>query len=119
MKIRFLLDQNLSPQIASALLRYDASIDVLAVGLDGAPPFGTPDPDLLTFCEAEQRVLVTENRSTMPIHEAAHFAAGRHHWGIFQLRHKLSIGELAYQLQLFWEASEAEEWIDQTVWLPY
>ncbi len=55
----------------------------------------------------------------MPIHEAAHFAAGRRHWGIFQLRHKRSIGELAYQLQLFWEASEAEEWIDQTEWLPY
>ena len=118
MKVRFLLDQNLSPQIVQALWRYDPTIDVLAVGQAGAPPFGTLDPDILAFCEAEQRALVTENRSTMPIHEAAHFASGHHHWGNFQLRRSPGIGEIAEALYLQWTASEAEEWMDRTIWLP-
>jgi hypothetical protein len=119
LKVRFLLDQNLSPQIAVALWRYDSAIDVLAIGQAGAPPLGTLDPEILLYCEAEQRALVTENRSTMPIHEAARFAAGRHHAGIFQLRRQLSIGEIADALYLIWSASEAEEWIDQTIWTPF
>ena len=119
MKIRFLLDQNLSPQIAEALWRYDPAIDVLAIGQAGAPPFGTLDPEILMYCEAKQRALVTENHSSMPIHEPAHFAASRHHAGIFQLRRQLGIGEIANALCLIWAACEAEEWIDQTVWTPF
>jgi hypothetical protein len=119
LKVRFLLDQNLSLQIAIALWRHDAAIDVLAIGQAGAPPLGTLDPEILLYCEADQRALVTENRSTMPIHEAAHFAAGRHHAGIFQLRRQLGIGDIADALYLIWAASEAEEWIDQTVWTPF
>jgi hypothetical protein len=117
-KLRFLIDQVLSAQIVSALQRYDPSIDVVSVG-HGGPPFGALDPDILLYCKAEQRALVTENRSSMPSHEPAHFAAGHHHWGIFLLRRKLSIDEIADALQSFWGASEAEEWVDQTVWIPY
>jgi hypothetical protein len=119
LKVRFLLDQNLSPQIAQALWRYNSAIDVLAIGQAGAPPFGTLDPEILMHCETEQRALVTENRSSMPLHEAAHFAAGRHHVGIFQLRRQLGIGEIADARFLIWAASEAEKWADQTVWTPF
>lgn len=112
MSARFLIDEDLSLEFVNELRRYNAAIDVLRVGNLGAPAFSTLDPDILVYCEHERRALVTENRSTMPGHEQAHFAAGRHHWGIFKLRKGYGIGIYLAELQLIREASEAEEWFD-------
>lgn len=118
MKVRFLIDEDLSPEYVQALRRHDSDIDVLRVGMPGAPHFGTLDPDILLYCERGQRVLVTENRSTMPGHERDHFSAGRHHWGLFKLRPGYGIGVYLAELELVWEASEAEEWRDLSRWIP-
>ncbi len=32
---------------------------------------------------------------------------------------QLGLGQMAYQLAMFWGASEAEEWIDRQEYLPY
>lgn len=86
MKIRFVLDENLSPAIVSAVQRYNPAIEITHVGHEDAPPLGTLDPDILRYCEAEQRALVTDNRKTMPQHIADLWSAGGHHWGIFKTR---------------------------------
>ena len=86
MKVRFLIDEDLSLDYVDELRRRDAAIDVVRIGKPGAPALSTLDPDILLYCEHERRALVTENRSTMPGHERAHFTAGHHHWGIFKLR---------------------------------
>lgn len=119
MRIRFLLDEHLPHALVDSVKQYNKEIDILRIGLGDAPPLGTPDPEILLYCEATQRVLVTDNRASMPGHETDHFAAGRHHWGIFEINRGLSIGQMAYQLSMFWGASEAEEWIDNFVYLPY
>lgn len=119
MKVRFLLDENLSPDVVTALKRLETDIDAKRVGMPGVPPPGTTDPDILAFCEADKRLLVTDNRATMPVYLAAHTEHGDHHWGVFETRHALSIGELAAELHLVWAASEAEEWIDRLEWIPF
>ncbi len=43
MKVRFLLDENLSPRLKPALLRLESTIDVLRVGDPDAPPMWTTD----------------------------------------------------------------------------
>jgi hypothetical protein len=48
----------------------------------------------------------------MPIHVADHFAAGRHHQGVFTIGKQLGIGQMVYQLTMFRGASEAGEWIE-------
>jgi hypothetical protein len=113
-----LIDEDLAPDYVTELLRYNPAVDVVRVGMPGAPKSGTLDPDILLYCEREQRALVTENRSTMPDHEQAHFAGGHHHWGILELRPGYGIGAYLAELQLIWEASEAEEWVDQSRWIP-
>ncbi len=118
MRVRFLIDEDLSPDYVRELRRHRPEIDVLRVGMSGAPALGTLDPDILLFCERDQRALVTENRATMPGHEAAHFSAGHHHWGIFKLRRGHGFDVYLAEPQLIWGASEAEEWIDQSRWLP-
>lgn len=117
MKLRYLLDENLSPRLTGALRRLEPLIDVLRVGDHGTPPLGTLDPDILIYLAATRRLLVADNRKSMPQHLADHAAAGFRHWGVFVVRKDAPIGALADELQLYWEASEAEEWIDRTEWL--
>ncbi|MEB3147616.1 MAG: hypothetical protein VKL60_01160 [Sphaerospermopsis sp.] len=59
MKIRFLLDENLSPKIKFAVLRLNPAIDIVRVGDPDAPALGTLDPELLRYLEVSQRLLVT------------------------------------------------------------
>jgi len=61
-KLRYLLDENLSPRLKLAVARRYPLIDVLRVGDDGAPPLGAPDPDILQYLGVTQRALVTDNR---------------------------------------------------------
>lgn len=119
MKIRFLLDEHMPKGLIKSVKRHDEQIDILRIGIEGAPPFGTQDPDILVYCEAERRVFVTDDRTIMPGHVKAHHAAGRQHWGVFTMDRSLGLGTMAYQLAMFWGASEAEEWIDRQEYLPY
>jgi len=119
MNVRFLLDENLPPRLKAALWRYDATIDVLRVGDEGAPLLGTLDPAILSYLEATQRFLVTDNRSSIPSYAADHLAAGGHHWGIAWIRPGARVGRIAESLYLIWAASEAVEWLDRTLWIPF
>lgn len=118
MKIKFLLDENLPPRTVVALKRRHPDIDMLRVGQKEAPALGTIDPDILLYLESGQRILVTDNRRSMPSHLQDHWSAGRHIWGLLWVRPRISVGFLAEELALIWEASDAEEWIDQTAWIP-
>jgi len=57
MKIRYLVDENLSARVVTTIQRHYPALDVLRVGDTGAPAFGTLDPDLLRWLETHQRVL--------------------------------------------------------------
>jgi hypothetical protein len=117
-RVRFLIDEHLSLDYVRELRRHAPEIDVLRIGMPGAPVLGTLDPAILLFCEQHQRALVTQDHATMPNHETAHLEAGHHHWGIFKLRRGQPFGTCLAELSLIWEASEAEEWFDQSSWLP-
>ena len=119
MKIRFLLDENLSKKIKLGVLLLNSSVDILCVGDPNAPSFGTLDPEILSYVEQSQRLLITDNRKSMPDHLAAHWSAGRRIWGLFWVRPKASIGQLAESIYLIWETSEAQEWIDVVDWIPF
>ncbi|NJP10344.1 MAG: DUF5615 family PIN-like protein [Leptolyngbyaceae cyanobacterium RU_5_1] len=119
MKIRFLLDENLSKQIKVAVLRFNTFIDILSVGDAGAPKFGTLDPEILCYLETSQRLLITDNRKSMPGHLEDHWSTGARIWGLFWVRPKATVGQIAENIYLLWEASEAEEWIDTVDWIPF
>ncbi len=119
MKVRFLLDENLSPQLQAGLRRRIPHIDILRVGDPGAPPLEATDPDILRYLETTQRLLVINNRTSMPDHLVDHHATGGHHWGLVWIRPGTSIGRVIDVLALIWHASEAEEWRDQLEWIPF
>jgi hypothetical protein len=118
MKMRFLLDEHMALRVKPAVLHRNPLIDVLRIGEPGAPPPATPDPAVLDYLYNAQRALITKNRRSMLQHYSEAMTAGKTHWGIFIVTPNLAIRELAEQIELLWEASEAEEWIDRLMSLP-
>ena len=64
----------------------------------GAPPGETSDPVILTWCEENGFILVTNNRKSMPGHLQDHLALGRHSPGILELNPNRGIGETIDEL---------------------
>ena len=96
----------------------EPTIHVYAIGDGIAPPKGTPDPDILSWIEAHDCMLITNNRSTMPVHLRPHLARGQHVPGIVQLPRRMNIGAILDDLLLIWAASLPGEFRDQIVYLP-
>lgn len=117
-QVRYLIDESVRLSVMSALRRGDPAIDVWRVGQAGMPPFGSLDPDILAFCEQEQRMLVSLDRASMPDHVAAHRAVGGHTWGVLLITRRCSLRQLLDDLLLVWIASGAEEWWDAIHYLP-
>jgi len=118
MKPRFLLDEHINRAIQRQLRRRNPNLEVLAIGDPGAPPAGISDPNLLNWIEENGYLLVTENRSTMPMHLFDHFTSGRHVPGIFWVRPGVGIGRIIEELYLIWVASTAEEYRDCSLFIP-
>lgn len=115
---KYLLDEHIPPSLKKSLLRRSPEMVVWRVGDVGAPPFQTPDPDILFWCERYHFTLVTNNRASMPAHLQEHLAAGQHVPGIFILRRQLPMKEILDELTLIWEAAEPEEYCDALTYLP-
>jgi hypothetical protein len=117
-KPRFLFDECTDPDVIAGLRRLEPAIDIIRVGDQGAPPGGTPDPDLLLAAESLGRVLVTNDRQTMPAHLSAHYLAGHHTAGVILLRGGFSLGSYVRAILREWATTTADQWIDRTVYLP-
>lgn len=118
MKPSFLLDENLPPRFKLAILRLNAEIDILRVGDSNAPASGTSDSNILIYLQQSQRILLTDNRKSMPEHLQNHWASNGFIWGLFWLKPNATIKELAEEVLLIWSATDAEEWKDRIIWIP-
>ncbi len=117
--LKYLLDEHVSHAYRQQLLRREPSLAVCIIGDPGAPPRGALDPELLLWCEREDFVIVTNNRSTMPGHLADYLAQGRHMPGIFILNPSMSFGDTIEELLLLATASIEGEFHDKITFLPY
>jgi len=93
MQIKYLMDENLAPIYQIQLQRKEPNLVVWAIGDPNTPPKGTLDPDILIWCKKYDFILVTNNRSAMPVHLIDHLAQGQHISGIFQSNLSMSLGE--------------------------
>jgi hypothetical protein len=117
-RIRYLLDEHVNPLYRTELLKREPTLTIWRIGILGAPPKGTRDPDILRWCEENSFILLTNNRKSMPRHLHDHLAEGRHVPGIFELNPNMSIGETLEELLLIWAASAVDEYTDKIIYLP-
>ena len=119
MTVRFLLDENIAPQVRDAAVRKYPHLDIVCIGDPECPSKGTPDEEILRFVARTQRILITRNRKSMPGHVSTIEAQGTVHWGVFRIRAKTTISQLIEEMVLLTEASEPTEWIGRLVWIPF
>jgi hypothetical protein len=116
--LKYLLDENVDDSLRSALHSHWPDMIVWRVGQPAAPRCGTPDPEILVWCETKGFTLVTNNRESMPVHLQEHLAAGRHVPGILTLNPRMTVRETLDELALIWVASDPIQFVDQIIYLP-
>ncbi len=118
MTVRFLADEDLKAGIVQGLPSREPDIDILDVKTGGLR--GTKDPALLELAAQHGRILITCDRHTMTRHFRDRLHAGKSTPGVFVLpQQRSAIGEAIECLLLVWTASQAEEWRDRIVYLPF
>ncbi len=76
------------------------------------------DIEVLDLAARQQRVLVSHDIGTMPIHFRAFRNTGNRSAGVFLLPQILDVRTAIEELLLIWLVSEAFEWEDRLTWLP-
>ena len=122
MPLRYLLDEHLRGALWDLVKRHNGlgiyPLDCQRVGDIPQLPIGTPDPVILQWAEAENRILVSQDKSTLPLHLAEHLAAGRSSPGIMVLRARARFLAIFDFLVIAAYASEPEEWANAITFVP-
>jgi hypothetical protein len=122
MPLRYVLDEHLRGPLWRALQWHASSgvypLDVVRVGDPADLPLGSDDLELLAWAEREQRILLTYDTDTMPLHLADHLAAGRHSPGVFIIRPHSTLPQIIAFLRDAAYASEPWEWQDRIQFIP-
>lgn len=114
--LRLLIDQDLNQHILRGLRRRVPTLDAVTayeVGLGEAS-----DPKLLAWAAAEERVIVTHDRKTMPGHAANRVAVGEKMPGVFVVPRRLALNEVIDDLEVIVTCSVAHEWESTVRYLP-
>jgi hypothetical protein len=123
MALRYVLDENLWRPLWTAVLRHNAAklypLDAIPVGAPPDLPLGSLDPDILAWAEREERILVSFDRSSLPVCLANHLQAGQHSPGVFLIRPASLLPEVLDFLVLADQASEPWEWRDRCRFIPF
>ena len=115
---RYLLDEHIPPVYQTQLLYHEPSLMVLMVGNEGTPARGTPDPEILHWCEQNDFSLITNNRKSMPQHLREHLTAGHHVPGIFTIDLNAPMRVILEELILIAAVSQEDEYLDQIAYVP-
>lgn len=115
MKIRFQGDYDLKRAIIIGLKRKVPAISFRNADESGLR--GLDDEKVLAIAAQEGRVLVSHDRRTLPSH-FARFIDDHQSPGVILIDQPLPIKEAIDELELIWEASQEEEWIDRLEFIP-
>ena len=122
MPLGFLLDEHLRGPLWTMIQRHnlssDLQLDIVRVGDVADLPLGTLDGELLLWAEHENRILVTEDKRTMPRHLAEHLASGHHSPGVFVVRAGFSWGDVLDALVLVAHTGDPADYLDVVTFLP-
>ena len=115
MTIKFQADADLNQNIVTGVLRREPAIDfqtALLIDLEGVP-----DDKVLEITAKEQRILVSHDRRTMPLH-FADFIVNNISYGVLIIPQDILISKAIDNIILIWSASDIDEWINRIVYLP-
>ncbi len=116
--LRLASDADVHGDILRGLRRRHPGLDLVRV--QDVLPEGTPDPDVLAWVAAENRVLITNDRNTMVGFAYQRVAAGEAVPGLIATTPQQAIGSTIDDILLIAEYMPEDELRDQVViFLPY
>jgi hypothetical protein len=115
MRIKFQADWDLDGRVIRGLRRIAPEIDLRTAA--DARLSGLEDPEVLRCAASDDRILVSQDRSTMPAH-FRRFVTISESPGVILVRAAVPIGVVIEELLLMWGASEPKEWTNRLVWIP-
>jgi hypothetical protein len=115
MRPRFQADADLNQKIVLGLRRREPAVDFQDAHAGDA--IGIPDPDVLHRAATLDRIPISHDRKTMPMH-CRRFLNHRSGPGLIIVPQDLDIGTAIDDLLLIWATTEAEEWRDKVGYLP-
>lgn len=115
MRVKFQADADLDGRILRGLRRAAPEIDIRSAA--DADLAGLDDSEVLQIGAAARRILVSQDRRTMPGH-FARYSAHAQSPGVILLREAIPISTTIEEIVLIWSASEAEEWKGRLVGIP-
>jgi hypothetical protein len=122
MALRYVLDEHLRGPLWQAIQQHTAGgldpLDAVRVGDPPDLPLGTPDPDVLLWAEREGRILVSEDRATMPGHLADHLQGGHHSPGILLIARGATWAKLLSTLTVYAHAGDPALFQDRIDYIP-
>ena len=116
MSVRFLADADLNYAIVEGVRLREPSVDFKTANDAGLEALS--DLEVLEVAAREGRVLVSHDKSTMPVHFASRVAAGLRSPGVLLALPSAPVGAIIESLVIIWSASEEKEWSDQIHYLP-
>lgn len=114
--LRLATDADVERAIVQGLRRHAPDLD-LVHSLDVLPE-GTPDPEVLGWAAAENRVLISNDRATMIGFANRRVAAGEPLPGLIVASKKQAIGRAIEDILIIAECMSEDEIRDQVVFLP-
>lgn len=114
--LRLLSDENFNGDIVRGLLLRCPGLDLLRVQDVGLEE--TDDPTILGWAAADDRILLTHDRATMPDFAYARVLAGQRMPGLFVVNDRLAIRSAIEELLLIEACSEQPEWAGLVAYLP-
>lgn len=122
MPLTYLIDENLRGDLADSLLlaaqAAGFTLDLVQVGDPEGPALGTPDPDLLRWCQLHHRTLISRDFRTLPQHLLDHLAAGGSSPGIFLIRAGHPWHDVLNDLILLALVASPDEFRNQLLYIP-
>ena len=116
MKLRFQADADLDGRVFRGLRRAAPEIDIRSAADAGLAALD--DIQVLRLAASDGRVLISQDRRTMPGHFHRFVRSGVRSPGVVLLREGISIATAIEQLLLLWAASETGEWTNRLLWIP-
>ena len=116
MSIRLLADADLNFAIVTGARLREPRIDFLSAVEAGLEGIG--DPEVLAFAARQNRILVSHDMSTIPVHLARTLRDGKKSPGVFVVSQETAVREVIDVVVLIWSVSWPVEWEDQIIHLP-
>jgi predicted nuclease of predicted toxin-antitoxin system len=115
MRIKFQADADLDGRIVRGLRRVSPEVDIRTAAKAGLATL--EDYEVLRLAADANRILISQDRSTMPGH-FQRFVSTSQSPGVILLRSRVPIAVAIEELLLIWAASDSEEWINRLAWIP-